>query len=420
MLDQLPTIIDSLGEVRVLGTLPTPRGISLPMWADSNDILPESDWQEFELVAPEVKIKDQDQRGACFPAGTRVQALGGKWNRSSDLRIDVVRFLDPPIEDICVGDLVLTAEGNIGTVADTFRRQSEGPLRVLTFANERTLAATPEHPVRTEAGYRRIDALRPGDRVAMPWLPRVGSRPPDVGWPAVVVVGDREFSGPVYNLKVTGDNSYIADGFGVHNCNGHAAATSLEIARWIAGYEHVDLSAWLIYADLCGGVDRGSSIGEALKLLQEKGTCTDVRVPWRTINPRAIGPDARAECPRFRIEVGKMQSDFAQLMTATQLRRPGNFSIFVGRGFNDLDADGCPPAVRGMGNHAVTYGLGAKKSASHGWLIKCQNSWSAGWGKGGYFWIHEGHLKNQAFFEAYEVMAAYADPQDPHKPPVVA
>jgi hypothetical protein len=110
MPDQLPTIIDSLGEVRVLGTLPTPRGISLPMWADSNDILPESDWQEFELVAPEIKIKDQDQRGAC---------------------------------------------------------------------------------------------------------------------------------------------------------NGHAAATSLEIARWIAGYEHVDLSAWLIYADLCGGVDRGRSRARA-------------------------------------------------------------------------------------------------------------------------------------------------------------
>jgi hypothetical protein len=267
MLDQLPTIVDSLGEVRVLGTLPTPRGISLPMWADSNDILPESDWREFELVLPEIKIKDQDQRGAC---------------------------------------------------------------------------------------------------------------------------------------------------------NGHAAATSLEIARWIAGYEHVDLSAWLIYADLCGGVDQGSSIGEALKLLQEQGTCTDVRVPWRTINPRAIGPDARAECTRFRIEIGKMQSDFAQLMTSTQLRRPGNFSIFVGYRFNELDADGCPPAVRGMGNHAVTYGLGAKKSPTHGWLIKCQNSWTAGWGKGGYFWIHEGHLKNQAFFEAYEVMAAYADPQDPHKPPVVA
>jgi hypothetical protein len=45
-------------------------------------------------------------------------------------------------------------------------------------------------------------------------------------------------------------------------CNGHAAASSLEDARYIAGMGYLPLSAWLVYAKLCNGIDRGSSISE--------------------------------------------------------------------------------------------------------------------------------------------------------------
>jgi hypothetical protein len=203
-------------------------------------------------------------------------------------------------------------------------------------------------------------------------------------------------------------------------CNGHAAASSLEWARFVAGYPHEDLSAWMVYAILCGGVDSGSSIGEALDLLEKTGTCLDATVPHGTINPRRLSAQAKAEAPRFRIELGDALDSFDAMMTACQLRRPFNASICVGGSFNDLDSDGCPPVARGAGNHAVCGGIGARKARNGEWLIKFQNSWTTGWGLGGYFWYRRAHWELQRYAEAYEVLAASSDPSDPTKPPVIA
>lgn len=40
-------------------------------------------------------------------------------------------------------------------------------------------------------------------------------------WRRVVGLGFEDFVGPVFNLHVEGDNSYVAEGVGVHNCVGH-------------------------------------------------------------------------------------------------------------------------------------------------------------------------------------------------------
>jgi hypothetical protein len=207
-------------------------------------------------------------------------------------------------------------------------------------------------------------------------------------------------------------------GFGA--CVGHAAATSLEVARFVQGQPHLDLSPWYIYAHLCNGIDRGASISEALTFLQRNGTSTFAAVPYGTINPRRIPEAATAEAPRFHVEIGSALANFGELMTATQLRRPGNFSIRVGPGFDNLDADGCPRPARGAGNHAVTFGLGAKKAKDGRWLIKCQNSWSAKWGLSGFFWLGPEHLERQSYFEAYSVECPSEDPADTDTPPIAA
>jgi hypothetical protein len=211
----------------------------------------------------------------------------------------------------------------------------------------------------------------------------------------------------------------IKDQDGIGACNGHAAATSLEWARAIAGYEFVELSPWYIYSILCGGVDRGSSISEALTLLTKDGTCPFSDVPYGVYNPRKLSQQAHDNARRFRLEIGSPLSNFAEIMTATQLRRPGNFSICVGSNFNDLDADGCPPVSRGPGNHAVTFGVGAKKGRGGRWLIISQNSWTRDWGQGGYFNISSDHTDRQPYYESYDVVAVGSDPQDPNRPPIV-
>ncbi len=210
----------------------------------------------------------------------------------------------------------------------------------------------------------------------------------------------------------------IKDQNGKGACNGHAAATSLEWARFIAGYTHFDLSAWFVYAILCNGIDRGSNIGDALSLLSKQGTSLDASVPYATINPGRIPSPARTEASRFRVEIGAPLRNFADMMSATQANKPGNFSICVGGSFNRLDSDGCVGYSPGWGNHAVTFGLGAKKSKSGEWLIKCQNSWAERWGLNGFFYIRAQHVDRQSMFEAYCVGVAAEDLQDPLKPPV--
>jgi hypothetical protein len=209
----------------------------------------------------------------------------------------------------------------------------------------------------------------------------------------------------------------VKDQNGKGACNGHAAASSLEGARWVAGLKHYDLSPWFIYAILCGGWDTGSSIAEALTLLEQTGAPRKELVDYATISPKRLSEDAHKDAARFRIEIASSLGTFDEVMSQIQLRRFGNFSIKAGWGFDALDSEGVCGFSGGAGNHAVTFGFGAKV-AKRGryagqWLFKWLNSWSPAWGLNGFAWVAEEHLANQAYFDAYSVNAVEDDPTAP-------
>ena len=203
----------------------------------------------------------------------------------------------------------------------------------------------------------------------------------------------------------------VKDQNGKGACNGHAAATSLEWARHISGQPYRPLSGWMPYAILCRGRDVGSSITDALALLQSTGTCEEPLMPWGAINPSLITPSARQDASRFRIEIGYKRDDFKSLCIAAQLRQPYNFSVPVNGNFNSLDSYGRPMNHAGTHNHAVTGGMGMKRLANGEWAILMQNSWSEKWGQKGYCWISEKNLGGWGW-DAYSVVATTLDSTD--------
>ena len=209
----------------------------------------------------------------------------------------------------------------------------------------------------------------------------------------------------------------VKDQNGKGACNGHAAASSLEIARYVSGADYVALSPWLVYADLCNGWDVGSNIAEALVYLENKGTCTESLVPYATINPSRIPATARTDAKRFKIEIGYRLNTFNDLCIAAQLRMPFNFSVPVNANFNVLDKNGVPGNRAGTHNHAVTGGLGMKQLPSGKWAILMQNSWGTQWGWNGYCWITDRNVAGTSW-DAYCVSATVADPNN--LPPVFA
>ncbi len=209
----------------------------------------------------------------------------------------------------------------------------------------------------------------------------------------------------------------IKDQDGRGACNGHATATCMEARRWLNGQPYVPLSGWFPYAILCNGNDVGSSIGEALALIIASGLAPESQVKYGIIDPRLLTAESRKVALDYRCEIGCMLTTWHDLMSATQVREPFNFSIRAGDRF-EPNSEGVVTVNRGAGNHAVCGGLGAKKLKSGKWAIKWNNSWTPGWGVDGSAWFTEDHWVNQRYREAFTIRTAIENPNDDSTPPV--
>jgi len=214
------------------------------------------------------------------------------------------------------------------------------------------------------------------------------------------------------------DPVQIKDQDGVGACNGHAAALSLELARYVEGYDHVPLSAWWVYGNLARWpIDSGSSIGDALTLLEKVGCAPESDVPYKQWNRSAFTATAKSDAPRFKIEIGEAIDSDAALATMVQRRQPMNFAIPAGARLGNLDSDGVSPLALGWCNHAVTAWGGMKRSKSGQWLFKWINSWGADWGIKGCAWLPVKGITSHPAFEAYTIRVPTVDPNDPNTPP---
>ena len=161
----------------------------------------------------------------CFAPGTDVQMGDGTYR---------------PIEDICVGDSVITHTGEVRQVTHTFERDYEGPIRAIHVEGlDRPILATGNHPFRSlkslpsvalseERAWVRADEITVGTH-----LLGAEAKSGDCRVHRVTSNESHPYKGKVYNLEVEGDHSYVVThGIAVHNCE-HVQIEDLSKGRII-------------------------------------------------------------------------------------------------------------------------------------------------------------------------------------------
>lgn len=150
-----------------------------------------------------IKVDDH----ACFVAGTMVSAEHG----------------DVPIEAVEPGMRVWTRAG-LREVADAGMTCATAEVMRVDFSDGSSLVGTPNHPVWVQGiGFRSLDSLIAGETVST-----LGA-----GNPVRVVALNREpVAQPVYNLTVSGQPEYYANGILVHNCDAARYATYTTMRTW--------------------------------------------------------------------------------------------------------------------------------------------------------------------------------------------
>lgn len=183
----------------------------------------------------------------CFVPGTAILMRDGT---------------EKPIEEVRVGDLVISHTGETRRVVETFVNPFKGELRSIQgkgFQEDRRLYVTAEHPFFAAVevpGAKRFNLSEPewvpaGSLTSRHYLYTPGIPSGEPSWlgthvpriPAYTVHEVFEnvahpYDGLVYNFETEVDHSYVANGVAVHNCDAWERKLLLSSFRTFIGGEN--------------------------------------------------------------------------------------------------------------------------------------------------------------------------------------
>jgi intein/homing endonuclease len=232
---------------------------------------------------------------------------------------------------------------------------------------------------------------------------------------------------PVFDITVEQDHSFIADGIGVHNCQGNSLSECLEYCHVVAGGDIVQLSR--MYAYLRSQqfdnirTDSGSTLSGGTKAAKD-GICLESIAPY----PRAY--------PGWGFITQSMKdAAIYKLGSLTEIKKAEDVRSFIGSGIGIVhigiawnssmtpDSRGCITSWRsGGGGHAVVFAgyvpdadVGVKSSA--GWWALLKNSWGTNWGLQGWAYV-DPRCIDQMLQHQWTVMVGRSDMVSPNPRPV--
>lgn len=224
-------------------------------------------------------------------------------------------------------------------------------------------------------------------------------------WRKVRELRIEEYEGPVYNLSVEGDESYVAEGIGVHNCTGNAIAGAIEFERMKQRLPDFVPSRLFIYYNeraIEGTVtsDSGAQIRDGIKSVAKQGVCPETEWPY-DITKFEVKPPASAFQDALldrAVSYQRLTHDLNQMKSCLASGFPFVFGFNVYESFESQEvaqtghAPMPAPGEQEIGGHAVV-AVGYEDSQQ--WFL-VRNSWGAGWGMSGYFTLPYAYLTQPA------------------------
>lgn len=171
-------------------------------------------------------------------------------------------------------------------------------------------------------------------------------------------------------------------------CASSAATYAIEKARYIGGQERVELSDDYLYSLVNGGKDQGSTLGENLRAITQKGIASRRAVKEGQILRRQYDTSkADKEALRFRGHEGFAAPSEQEVVAALLGGKPVVIAIHVGRNWRNFDKDGVLIGDRGPGNHSEHLDHVRYNREKGRFEFREHSSHGTGQGDGGFFWV---------------------------------
>lgn len=132
-----------------------------------------------------------------------------EWCVPGDTLISMSNGKNKKIKEVNVGDIVITHLGNNKRVLKVFERNINEDIIKIKNNND-VLLITRNHPIYVSKNGRDFDFVESGRLNESYYLYNNNEK--------INKIQNIHYSGKVYNLEVEDDNSYIANGIAVHNC----------------------------------------------------------------------------------------------------------------------------------------------------------------------------------------------------------
>lgn len=320
-------------------------------------------------------IKDQSQCGSCFLPGTLV-ALDGGGSKC--------------IEEFVGGEMVETHLGRARKVVRPTSREYGGGVYQVRVRDSYA------PPANATADHRFLAPN--GDWVALDELaatptPGVVHRGRSV---EVELSREERPNVRVHCLEVEEDHSFVADGFAVHNCWDFSGMAVVEVAYCKAGIFPADGSMALSeeYILSCGrnGGCNGDDNTNVLEWAKKTGV--PLTKDYGPYTARAGQCNFKTAMTLYKIDDwGFADGSGGDGVTSVDaikaaIMEYGCVGCAVDAGFSDPGSGVISGGGRNIDHDVALVGWDDSKGHKGAWIMR--NSWSTGWGNGGYAWIEYG------------------------------